>query len=482
MRGEIFVGEEKNMERRLPGMDAIFNPGSVAVIGASDNPGKLGSHVMKSLTQGGFPGRIFPINPGKDEILGIKTFPSLLHVPEEIDLSIIVLPAERVPKTIIECGEKGVRGIILITAGFKEIEDKRGERLQREITKLANQFGVKIIGPNTFGIINLHLPLNASFTPEFSWVKKGGISLVSQSGGMSHLMGFLSMRSQVGFSKIIGLGNRCNVDFSEMVEYLNNDPKTEVIALYLEGIDYPRRLIEVAKRAKGKKPILAYKVGRSHTSDNASQFHTGSLAGKHEIYEGAFRQAGILTVGGSEELLDTAKALDMCPLIEGSNVAVLSGQAGPGMVACDVCEMGGLSLSPFSVETQKRIEGLLPPLAIRTNPVDMGPAWYDSEATKGIVQAVLEDKNIDALILCIMFASANRASVEILSHLLLQQRVNKPILCCFSSPIDIWDEEIKRLEQSGIPNYPTPERAAKALVNLVRFKKIKKRGEPCGNP
>ncbi len=453
-------------------MEAIFNPRSVAVVGASDNPGKLGSHVMKSLTQGGYPGKIFPINPGKDEILGIKTYPSLLHVPEEVDLSIIVLPAEQVPKMIKECKEKGIHGIILITAGFKEIEDKRGEALQREITDLADQFGIKIIGPNTFGVVNLHLPLNASFTPEFSWVEKGGISFVSQSGGMSHLMAFLSMRSQVGFSKIIGLGNRCNVDFADMVEYLNEDPETKVIAMYLEGIDHPRRLMEVAERTKGEKPIIAYKVGRSLTSDTASQFHTGSLAGKHKIYEGAFKQAGVLTVESSEELLDVAKALAICPLPEGNNVAVLSGQAGPGMAASDVCEKEGLSLSPFSSEVQKRIEELLPPLAIRTNPVDMGPAWYDSGAIKGIVQTVLEDRNIDAIILCIMFASANRAAVGTLSDLLLQRGKDKPVICCISSPAGIWDEEIKRLEQSGIPNYPTPERAAKTLANLLRYKKI----------
>jgi acetyl-CoA synthetase (ADP-forming) len=461
------------MEIKPVGMEAIFNPRSVAVVGASDNPGKLGSHVMKSLTQGGYPGKIFPINPGKDEILGIKTYPSLLHVPEEVDLSIIVLPAEQVPKTIKECKEKGIHGIILITAGFKEIEDKRGETLQKEITELVNQFGITVIGPNTFGIVNLHLPLNASFTPEFSWVEKGGISFISQSGGMSHLMAFLSMRNQVGFSKIIGLGNRCNVDFAEMVEYLNEDPDTKVIAMYLEGIDHPRRLMEVAKRTKGRKPIIVYKVGRSLTSDMASQFHTGSLAGKHKIYEGAFKQAGVLTVESSEELLDAAKALAICPLPEGNNVAVLSGQAGPGMAACDVCETEGLSLSPFSSEVQKRIEELLPPLAIRTNPVDMGPAWYDSGAIKGIVQAVLEDRNIDAIILCIMFASANRAAVGTLSDLLLQRGKDKPVICCISSPAGIWDEEIKRLEQSGIPNYPTPERAAKTLANLVRYKNLK---------
>jgi acetyl-CoA synthetase (ADP-forming) len=460
------------MERGLVAMEAIFNPRSVAVVGASDNPGKLGFHVMKSLTQGRYPGKIYPVNPGKNEILGIKTYPSLRQVPDAIDLSIIALPSEQVPSVIKECSEKNVKGIVLITAGFKEIEDKSGETLQREITELASQPNIKIIGPNTFGIVNLHLPLNASFTPEFSWMERGGISFVSQSGGMSHLMAFLSLQNRVGFSKIVGLGNRCNVDFAEMVEYLLRDDQTKVIALYMEGIDFPKKLTEVVKKGNRKKPILAYKVGRSSISDKASQFHTGSLAGKHEIYEGAFKQAGILTVGSSEDFLDVAKALAMGPLPGGNKVAVLSGQAGPGMAACDVCEMGGLLIPPFSPETQQRVEELLPPLAIRTNPVDMGPAWYDSEAIKGIVHAVLEDKNIDAIILCIMFASANRSAVGILTDLLSQRRTLKPILCCFSSPPGVWDEEIKRLEGSGIPNYPTPERAAKTLVNLFRFKKI----------
>jgi acetyl-CoA synthetase (ADP-forming) len=461
------------MEKNWEAMDAIFKPKAVAVIGASDNPGKLGSHVMRSLTEGKYPGKIFPVNPGKEVILGVKTYPSLSNVPDSIDLSIIVLPAEQVPRIIKECQEKKVKGIVLITAGFKEIEDKRGEILQREITELADRSGIRVIGPNTFGIVNLHLPLNASFTPEFSLVEKGGVSFVSQSGGMSHLMGFLALPNKVGFSKIIGLGNRCNVDFAEMVEYLIKDSQTKVIAMYMEGIDHPKRLMDVAKRGNREKPILAYKVGRSATSDKASQFHTGSLAGKHEIYEGAFKQSGILAVGSSEELLDVGKALAFCSLPAGNKVAVLSGQAGPGMAACDVCETEGLLIPPFSGETQKRVEELLPPLAIRTNPVDMGPAWYDSKAIKGIVHTVMDDKNIDAIILCIMFASANRSAVGILTDLLLEKRTNKPILCCFSSPSGIWDDEIMRLERSGIPNYPTPERAAKTLANLFRFKRIK---------
>jgi acyl-CoA synthetase (NDP forming) len=455
----------------------IFKPRAVAVIGASDNPGKLGFHVMKSLVRGGYPGKIFPVNPGRNEIFGIKSYPSLLNLPEKVDLAVIVLPAEQVQKTIEDCGAKGVRGVILITAGFKEIEDRKGEILQEKVAGLANRFGIKIIGPNTFGVVNLHLPLNASFTPEFSWVPKGKISLVSQSGGMSHLLAFLSMKGQLGLSKVIGLGNRCNVDFADMVEYLTNDPETGVIALYLEGIDHPRRLMETAQRRRGEKPIVAYKVGRSQTSDRASQFHTGSLAGKHALYEGAFKQSGVLTVGSSEELLDTSKALAFCPLPKGRRVAVLSGQAGPGMAACDVCEERGLSLSPFSAETQLRIDALLPPLAIRTNPVDMGPAWYDSEAIKGIVRSVLEDPHIDAILLFIMFASANKASVAILSDLLLNRKQDKPILCCFSAPGDVWEAEIKRLEESGIPNYPTPERAARSLSSLVEFVRVRGRRE-----
>lgn len=460
------------MAQRFHDLGAIFRPRSVAVIGASDNPGKLGFHVMKSLTQGMYPGKIFPVNPGKRAIFGIEAFGSLLHIPETVDLSVIVLPATQVPETIKACEAKGVAGIVLITAGFKEIEDKQGEALQKEITDLANQSGIPIIGPNTFGIVNLDLPMNASFTPEFSSVKKGKISLISQSGGMSHLMAFLSMEHRIGLSKIVGLGNRCNVDFADMVDCLLDDPETEVIAMYLEGIDRPRRLLEAAERARGRKPVLAYKVGRSRVSDRASQFHTGSLAGRHEIYEGAFRQAGVLTVESSEELLDTAKALALCPLPLGGRVAVLSGQAGPGMAACDIVEAGGLTLPPFSPEARRKIEKLLPPLAIRSNPVDMGPAWYDSEATKGIVEAALEDKGIDAVILCVMFASANRASAGVLSDLFLR-RTGKPVLCCFSAPAGIWEEEVNRLEASGVPNYPTPERAARSLVNLVRFTRAK---------
>mgnify|MGYP000005845909 CR=1 FL=1 len=460
------------MGKKWEAMEALFKPRALAVIGASDNPLKLGSHVMRSLMEGGYPGAIYPVNPGKEEISGVKAYASLREIQGPIDLGVIVLPAEQVPRIIQECGEKGAKAIVLITAGFKEIEDRKGRELQEEIFRLAETYGIKIIGPNTFGVINLHYPMNASFTPEFSQVKKGKISFISQSGGMSHLLAFLAMKENLGLSKIVGLGNRCNVDFWDMLDYLNEDPETQVVAMYLEGVDEPRKLIEAARRMDKRKPIITYKVGISSNSDRASQFHTGSLAGKYEIYLGAFRQAGILSVQSSEELLDTAKALCLSLLPKGNRVAVLSGQAGPGMAACDVCEKEGLSIPLFSPETQKRINALLPPLAIRTNPVDMGPAWYDSKAIRGIVEAVLDDQGIDALLLCMMYASANRPAVGMLAESLTQLERRKPILCCISAPEGIWDEEIQKLEASGIPNFQTPERAAKALANLTQYRMI----------
>ncbi len=457
-------------------LEALFYPESVAILGASKNPGKLGYHVMKSLTGGGFNGELFPINPRETELFGFGVYPSVLDIPREVDVAIVALPARVVPEIFEQCAAKGVRGIVLITAGFKEIEDESGGRLQDEIARLANEGDIPVIGPNTFGMVNLDAALNASFTPEFSQVQKGGISLVSQSGGMAHMAAFSALENHVGFNKIVGVGNRCNVGFAELLEYLMEDDSTQVVAMYMEGVDNPRRLVEIAKRARGKKPIIAYKVGRSQVSDKASKFHTGSLAGQYQIYQGAFKQGGILAVSSLDELLDTAKALVSCRLPEGNRVAVLSGQAGPGMAACDVCEDKGLILATFSEGTQRRIDKALPPLALRTNPVDMGPAWYSPEAIREVADAALGDKNVDAVVLCIAYASANIEAVESLAAVLKSWARRKPILCCLSSPGGIWGHEIVSLEEAGVPNYPTPERAARALGNLLRYRELAARG------
>ncbi|MGQ9858172.1 MAG: acetate--CoA ligase family protein [Thermodesulfobacteriota bacterium] len=453
----------------------LFWPSSVAVVGATEDQGKLGFHVMKSLRTGGFRGDIFPVNPGRRGVMGLAAHPSLEEIPQGVDLAILVVPSSSVLEQVKACARKGVKGIVLITAGFKEIDDPAGARLQEELAQEAARAGIPIIGPNTFGIVNLHHKLNASFTPEFSRVKPGGVTLVSQSGGMSHLLAFLAMRSGVGLSKVIGLGNRCNVDFQDLLEWLVMDPATDCVAMYVEGLEDARGLIHEAKRLKGRKPLLAYKCGRSELGDRASRSHTGSMAGAYEVYRGAFAQAGILWLESSDGLLDAAKALSRCPCPKGDRVAILSGQAGPAMAALDACIAKGLKVYSFDADTQGKVNQLLAPLAMRTNPVDMGPAWYDPEAIRGIVKAALESPSTDALLLLIMFASANVRALDGLEDILSKWAQKKPVLSCISAPPGLWEREVEELEEKGaLVNYPTPERAASALWALCSWGRMAK--------
>ncbi len=449
-------------------LDHVFYPASVAVIGASTDFKRLGYHCMNSLIMGRFPGEIYPIHPSLQEVSGFKVYPSVTQVPGKIDLAIVAVRTSLVPSVLHECVEKGIKGIVLITAGFKEIEDKAGAELQDEIAAIANRSNIKIIGPNTFGLVNLSAGLNASFTPEFSLTSKGDISLVSQSGGFCHLIAPMAMAENVGLSKIIGIGNRCTIDFADILGYLADDTDTNVIMMYVEGIDDARSLFEAARRVIARKPVVAIKAGSFRSKDEAAYSHTGSLAGRSEIYTAAFEQAGIIVSDDSTGLLDVAKALSQCPLPAGNRVAVLTGQAGPGIIMSDICEQQGLAIAEFSEETTGQIHGLLPPMAIRSNPVDMGPAWYDWETTRKVIEVILADKNTDSLLLYSAYASANRPLLAEITGLLEERGKLKPVMCCFPSPTGIWTEEKQQLRERGVVVYPTPERAAKALVGLVK--------------
>ncbi len=460
------------MNKKMENMKRLFEPKSVAVVGASEKFDKLGFHVMKSLKECGFSGEIIPINPNAKKIFGIKAYPSIRSYPGRIDLAIVAVPERFVSEVFDQCHEKDVGGIVLITAGFREIDDPEGERKQMLLREKAERYSIPVIGPNTFGIVNLSYGLNASFTPEFSLTKKGNVALVSQSGGMSHLISFLSQRQDIGFSKIVGVGNRLNVDFYEMLLFLKDDPETNVIALYIEGIDNPRPMIEAIKDVSKKKPVIAYKTGSSKTSNQASKSHTGSLAGRYELYIGSLKQAGAIVVENVEELLDAAKAFSKSSVPNGNRIAILSGQAGPGIAAADIAEKFGLEIPRFTERTQEKINSLLPPMAIRINPVDMGPAWYDKEATKKIIDVAIRDENIDAAVILIMYASANIGAVDGIKDMLIEWNQKKPVLTCISSPSGIWERQIEELEEKkAIVNYPTPERAAKSCGFLWEYKR-----------
>src|SRR4030042_4531875 len=328
-------------------LNYIFYPGSVAVIGASSNPQKPGYLCTSNLVNDGFKGKIYPVNPSLSGLLGLKTYSTILDIPGEVDLAISVVPAEQAFSVLKDCIKKRVKGMIFGSAGFSEIGSEIGSNLQYELKEIADKGGIKIIGPNTMGLINTKANLNASFSPGLCLSKIGNVSVVSQSGGILVYLVNAFTDNNIGIGKVIGLGNRCNLDFDEMVEYLARDENTEAIVLYIEGLNNPKKLMDAAFKTVKEKPIIVFKGGRSEESSTATRSHTGSLAGKYEYYKAAFRQGGMISVDTLTELADVTKAMVLQPPAQGNRLAVLSLQAGPGIIAGETTPEYGVKLLRF---------------------------------------------------------------------------------------------------------------------------------------
>ena len=451
-------------------LNHIFYPRTIAVIGASANPEKVGFTVVGNLLEAGFKGKIYPVNPSLSELFGLKVYPSVEAIPGEIDLAIVVVPAERAIPPVEECVARGVKGVILISSGFREVGTEIGLDLQNKIRDIANKGGIKIIGPNTLGVMNPRANLNASFQTTVSLSKVGSVAVAAQSGGMCIYIVHALTNHNVGISKAIGLGNRCNLDFDEVVTYFAEDEETKVITMYIEGLEQPQKLMNVARQVVKRKPIVAYKVGRDEGISRATLSHTGALAGKYEFYRAAFTQAGIITVGSTTELVDIAKALAFQPLPSGNRVAVLSVQAGPGIVMVDKCHELGLKLAQFSPVTERRLRQLASPLNPVDNPVDVAWKSNDFDACREMLKVVLEDDGVDAVTVAAVFYGSNmelmRAVVDIARY------YKKPITVCLDSPGGLAYAELNALEENRIPTYPLPERAVTGLAGLVKYREI----------
>jgi len=310
-------------------LNHIFYPKSIAVVGVSGEPKKIGAMALRSLLDAGFEGKLYGVNPNFTKLWGVKVYPSVSSIPDELNLAVIVIPAELTADVVSDCAKKGVKGTIILSSGFKELGSDSGLELQDRIRDIANSSGMKLVGPNCLGILNPNYNLNATFLTELGLNKPGGVALVTQSGAMSlHLTNALTTEN-VGLSKMVSVGNRANLHFDEVVDYLAQDDETKVIMLYIEGIERPRQLMQVAKKVVKKKPIIAYKGGRTVELNQASLSHTGALAGNYELYKAAFAQAGIIGVDSLTELIDTAKALAFQPPAPGNRVAVLSSPTTP---------------------------------------------------------------------------------------------------------------------------------------------------------
>jgi len=459
---------------------SLVSPKSIAVVGATNRPGTVGLAIFRNLIQAPYQGIIYPVNPKSRSIQGVRAYPRLMDIPDDVDMAVIIVPAAHVPTVVEEAAEKGIGSCTIITAGFKEIGHE-GAQQEENLKAVAKAHGIRLLGPNCLGIINTDpdVLMNASFariTP-----RSGNIALISQSGAMCLAILDFAAGRNVGFSKSVSIGNKADINEIDFLRYLKDDPFTKVIIMYLEDIVDGRAFMEIARDITlgAGKPILALKVGRSPEGARAAASHTGSLAGSDASYDAIFMQSGIQRVDGVSELFDYAQAFSMQPLPQGNRIAIITNSGGPGIMATDALIRPGLRLAELSEETQKKLKEHLPPTASVSNPVDViGDAGRDRY--EAAIRCTLADEGVDGAIVILTPA----ATAEILETAQIvpnaAKEVQKPILCSFMGLVDV-SEGIRYLEQHGIPNYVFPEAAARTMAAMVRYKestepwKMKKR-------
>ena len=447
-------------------LEAFFNPRSVAVIGASRSKEKLGHGGLANLIEYGYPGQIYPINPKADEILGLKCYPSVLDVPGPIDLAIVVIPAQFVAAVLEECGQKGVKGVVIISAGFREA-GREGVKRERKIVDIAKRYKMRLVGPNCLGIIDTVCPLNASFAAGMP--PKGTIAFMSQSGALCTAILDWALAAGIGFSHFVSLGNKADVAEVDLLEAWENDPHSNVILTYIEGLPAGRKFMEVARRVTRRIPVIAVKAGTTSAGSRAVSSHTGSLAGSERAYEAAFRQSGVLRAESIQHLFDYSLAFAYQPVLRGKRIAIVTNAGGPGVMATDALEREGLSLASLSRDTIEFLRTHLPPAANIYNPVDvLGDALADRFGLA--LEAVLKDKNVDGVI--VILTPQVMTEIEETARLVgeIAARYDKPVLGCFMGEAKV-SAGIKILNEHKIPNYPFPERAVGAMRAMMDYRR-----------
>ncbi len=444
----------------------LFSPRSVAVIGASRTPGKLGYEVLKNLVDSGFPGKIYPVNPKSSNILGLTCFPGIRDIEAEVDLAIVMIPAGFVTKCLEDCGEKGVKAAIVISAGFRETGHE-GLMAEREMARLAEKYNMAILGPNCLGLIDTFTPVNASFAADMPI--KGNIAFMSQSGALCTAILDMSFGRGLGFSSFVSLGNKAHLNEIDLLNFWKDDPHTKVVIAYLEGIADGASFIRAAGEFTRTKPLVAVKAGVTNAGSRAVSSHTGSLAGSESAYEAAFKQSGVIRASSVEDLFDLALALSLQPLPSSDQVAVVTNAGGPGIMATDALEKSGLRLASLAQSTMKELSESLPAAASVINPVDvLGDALADRYETA--LNLLAKDNNVGAImvILTPQIMTQVEETARIVSR--ITQKTNKPILACFMGEANT-AKGVEILSRNQVPNYLYPERAVKALKAMVSQKK-----------
>ncbi len=451
-------------------LDFIFRPKSVAVVGASTHEGTVGHALFRNILMNGYKGVVYPVNMKAKSVLGVKAYPSVRDIEDAIDLAVLIVPALAVPAVLAECGQKQVKGAIVISAGFKELGPS-GATLEQAVRDRARSFGIRLIGPNCFGMINTApgTSLNATFGRVMPG--HGTIALVSQSGAIGVNALEYAEVEEVGLSKFISIGNKADVNECDLLEYLKDDEETDVIALYLEDLVNPPRFMRIARETTSHptrpKPILAIKAGRTTEGAKAASSHTGALAGSDAAYDAFFAQARILRVDTINELFAKAAALDYQPVPRGRRVAILTNAGGVGIMATDACVRNGLELARLSERTRTELKKHLPVTASVANPVDViGDA--DEKRYRAALELLIADENVDGLI-PIWTPTLMAEAVDVAAVIAeLGQKSDKPILACIQTMGDSADVR-KALLRDRIPHYQFPENAARALAAMAEY-------------
>jgi len=454
-------------------LDPIFKPRSVAIIGASDDPLKFGNWVTLTALRSKYKGEIYLVNPKTREFHGTKVYSSMLDIPAEIDLVAVIVPANVVPKVMEECVEKGVKGAIIFSAGFREIGEE-GVQREQEILKIARRGNIRLVGPNCMGIYNGATGLNITI---LSAEKEGEVGFITQSGGYGLDIFGTGMARGINFSKFISVGDKTDVKDNEYLEYLYADPHTKVIMMYMEGIENGRQFYDIARKTTKRKPIFAIKIGRTKAGGAAAKSHTGAMAGEDEVFDAAFRQAGVVRAYDVEELFDYVKAYSAQPLPKGNRVGMLVGSGGLGAAAVDKAVELGLQVPPISDENKQRLKEILPEFASYKNPIDFTASGSIGLFTNvDVLKQVFADPNVDSWFFG--FTGSGISGIdEILGNFgpMLDQVDSSVVMEGVTVPrVGSMDEDDKLIrpilqKMFGVTLFSTPERAIRALSGLVRY-------------
>ncbi|HQP10312.1 MAG TPA: bifunctional acetate--CoA ligase family protein/GNAT family N-acetyltransferase [Candidatus Omnitrophota bacterium] len=448
----------------MKNLDPLFNPQTIAVIGASSNKESVGYGVMHNLIGQGYEGVVYPINPVRKSVQGVKAYPSIVQAPEKIDLAIIVTPAATVPGIVEECGQAGVKSLVIISSGFKEA-GKDGVKMYAQLQKTIRKFHMSVLGPNCLGFLRPSLNLNASFSPQNGL--KGNIAFISQSGALGTAIIDWARKQHVGFSYFVSVGSMIDVDYADLIDYFGQDPYTSSILIYMESIASARRFLSAARAFARTKPIIVLKAGRSSEGSKAALSHTGSLTGDDAVFDAAFKRAGVVRVGTIGELFDCAQTLSMQRKAKGNRLAIVTNAGGPGVIATDhLIEKGG-TLAELSPDTMENLNKFMPPTWSRSNPVDvLGDA--DEKRYRTAVEFCLRDPGVDGVLAILTPQTVTNPSAIARMITELSKAHQKMILTAWMGEIQV-EEGRDILKKANVPVYAIPENAVRSFLNIYQY-------------